>query len=354
MPKLPTRPSTRPVARPSTRAIITRGETRSGEVLSQRALNRATLARQLLLQRTEMSAADAIEHLVGMQAQAPLAPYVGLWTRLEGFRTDELGQLIGERRAVRASLMRRTVHLVTGRDCLSLRSLMQPMLVSGFPSSPFARNLVGVDMPALNEAGRALLEERPRTRVQLGKLLSKRWPDRDATSLAYAGSYHVPLVQAPRRPPLHERGAQAAAFSRTRRGVGLRPGGGRVPRHWEDCPRARRCPPDRRAVHGPFPPGDRRPGRRGRAAARLCRGGVRRARHPVRRACVSRWIQRARSRNAPQTPLAHATGSSDCAALGSALRAAGAEWPAWGSGSWWMATPATISVTPRISGSVGI
>ena len=55
-------------------------------MLDRRALNRATLARQLLLERTSMTAADAIEHLVGMQAQAPQAPYVGLWTRLTGFR----------------------------------------------------------------------------------------------------------------------------------------------------------------------------------------------------------------------------------------------------------------------------
>jgi hypothetical protein len=96
-----------------------------GDVLSRRALNRATLERQLLLRRAKLSALDAIEHLVGMQAQSPLAPYVGLWTRLDGFRSDELIRLMNDREVVRIALMRNTVHLVTARDCLMLRPLTQ-------------------------------------------------------------------------------------------------------------------------------------------------------------------------------------------------------------------------------------
>ena len=168
-------------------------------VLSQRALNRALLERQHLLRRRRALAAEEIEHLVAMQAQVPNSPYVGLWTRLEGFQPAELADMIVKRRAVRLGIMRNTVHLVTARDCLNLRSLFQPMLERTLRSSPFGRHLVGLEMRAvLAEASRAMVEK-PRTFSQLGSLLHERWPDRDATSLAYAIRHLLPIVQVPPR-----------------------------------------------------------------------------------------------------------------------------------------------------------
>jgi hypothetical protein len=177
-----------------------RGREGAHVVLGPRELNRATLERQMLLRRCKLSAVEAIEHLVGMQAQAPAPPYVGLWTRLKDFHPDELARLILERRAVRIALMRNTVHLVSARDCLALRPLMQSVFDRTLYSTRANRaHLEGIDIEALIAAGRALLEERPRTAKELGEILQEQWPERDPTSLARAIRHLLPLVQVPPR-----------------------------------------------------------------------------------------------------------------------------------------------------------
>src|SRR5207249_3095427 len=108
------------------------------------------------------------EHLVAMQAQVPTDPYIGLWSRLAGFRPDEIGSLITERKAVRLTLMRATIHLATARDALALRPVLQLVMERLFASgTPFGRQVKGVDMPTLLAHGRALLEERPLTVAEL-------------------------------------------------------------------------------------------------------------------------------------------------------------------------------------------
>src|ERR1700680_2577202 len=168
------------------------------EVLSQRALNRALLARQLLLQRARLAAVDALEHLVGMQAQSPLAPYVGLWTRVEGFEPGELVTLISTRAAVRIALMRSTLHLVTATDCLALRGVIQSALTRQLIGT-FGKRLAGVNLDEVAAAGRELVEEEPITLHVLGRSLNKRWPDQDPNALAMAVRNLVPLVQPPPR-----------------------------------------------------------------------------------------------------------------------------------------------------------
>jgi hypothetical protein len=166
--------------------------------ISERALNRALLERQMLLRRHALSAAEAVERLVGMQAQSPLAPYVGLWTRLEGSDADELSRLIVDRGAVRLALMRSTIHLVTARDCLALRPVVQPALERELKGAR-ARALAGLDLGEVAEAGRALVEETPLGWAELGARLTERWPGRDPEALASTVRARVALVQLPPR-----------------------------------------------------------------------------------------------------------------------------------------------------------
>jgi hypothetical protein len=168
---------------------------RPPEVLDRRALNRALLARQMLLRPVRLSAASAIERLVGMQAQAPSLPYVGLWARLQGFQPDELSRLVQSRRAVRTTIMRNTIHLVTARDALRLKPLFQPLHERGFfRGSPWGRNLKTMNPDALLAAGREIMGERPHTIAELARLLAPRFPDHDALSLAYGVRYLLPMV----------------------------------------------------------------------------------------------------------------------------------------------------------------
>lgn len=168
----------------------------SAPVLTRRQLNRSLLARQMLLERVELPALEVIERLVGMQAQVPTDPYTALWSRIDGFRAGELSELIAERRAVRVvGLLRTTIHLVSARDALAIRPLMQPALERAWRYSPFSKRLGGADVADVVAAGLELLAERPYVATELGKRLQERWPDADANSMGYAIRYLVPILQ---------------------------------------------------------------------------------------------------------------------------------------------------------------
>jgi len=179
----------------------------SAEVLSPRAINRALLSRQLLLDRPSLPPAGTgraaqvvktIEHLIGLQAQAPFPPYYGLLSRLDGFLPDDLASLITSRSVVRIALMRGTIHLVSARDCLPLRRLVQPVIERGMRGA-FGKQLAGVDTVALAAARRTLVESEPMTFSQLGRALAGRWPDHPPAALAQGVRTFVPLVQVPPR-----------------------------------------------------------------------------------------------------------------------------------------------------------
>ena len=167
-------------------------------VLSTRALNRALLARQLLLKRHEMPALGAVEHLIGLQAQSPNPPYIGLWSRLQAFQADELSRLILDRKAVRIALMRSTIHLVSARDACAIRPLVQDVIIRGALGS-YGGQLRNMDLDRLARLTRKYAGSNPATFDEIGTVLRKDFPDCNAHALGIAARAVVPLVQTPPR-----------------------------------------------------------------------------------------------------------------------------------------------------------
>ena len=172
----------------------------TGDTLTQRALNRALLARQFLLRRERSGVENLLSALVGMQAQEPRDPYIAMWSRVEGFRPGDLEGLLLERRAVRIVLMRGTVHLVTADDCLAIRQLVQPVLDYELTiHSQHKTALASFDMAPVAGPVRELLAEAPRTQAEIRTFIAERFPDAPAAAAAYAVRNLLPLVQVPPR-----------------------------------------------------------------------------------------------------------------------------------------------------------
>jgi Winged helix DNA-binding domain len=159
-------------------------------------LNRATLARQMLLKRKTLPVPAAIERLVGLQAQLALPPYLGLWTRLRDFRRDNLAQLIEGRKVVKAPLMRATLHICTAEDYLRFRAALQPMLTQAWSGIAKQRG-ADFDLDRLLEAARRFIGEKPRTLAEISDMVADIMPGHDVGVMRYAVRTHLPLVQVP-------------------------------------------------------------------------------------------------------------------------------------------------------------
>jgi len=181
----------------TTKARKTAGTVRAAAtrapVLDLRALNRATLDRQLLLRRSPLSAGAAVEHLLGLQAQNVKPPYYALAARLDGFTPEDLSGPMAEREVVRIVTMRSTIHTHTATDALTLRPLVQA--ARDRELGIFRKGLVGVDLDRLAVLARELVEAEPRTMKELREALLVEWPDADPQALAIAARCRLPLVQ---------------------------------------------------------------------------------------------------------------------------------------------------------------
>jgi hypothetical protein len=181
------------------------------QTLSVRSLNRALLARQMLLERHSLSPLAAIERLTGMQAQVAQAPYYGLWSRLQGFRPEELSELIERRLAVRIGSLRGTIHLLSASDCLAFRPLVQPVFDRVLFSNGEAKTIKDISRDELVAAAREAVDSKPLTWAELRRHLAMRWPEHSDVALLRAVQFTLPLVQVPPRGLWQRSGAARVA-----------------------------------------------------------------------------------------------------------------------------------------------
>lgn len=165
-------------------------------ILTLGELNRTTLARQFLVERKTLSALEAIKHLIGLQAQQPQPPYLGLWTRLSSFERSELTHLLESGQVVRATAMRATLHLMAAEEYTLLRPVLQPALTRSL-SSFFGKHVQAVPLEQVIEAARLSIQEQPRTFIEIRTRLAGLFPSVDPALLAYAVRMYLPLVQVP-------------------------------------------------------------------------------------------------------------------------------------------------------------
>ncbi len=160
------------------------------------ALNRATLARQLLLERADLDPVAAIERIGGLQAQEARPAFQALWTRLRDFDRAALHDALHDRSVVRGTTLRATLHMTSAADYLALRPALQPVL-DGALESVLKQRGATVDRPKVVAAAKRLLKREPLTFNALRDELAERFPDTEVRSLGYTVRMLVPLLMLP-------------------------------------------------------------------------------------------------------------------------------------------------------------
>lgn len=150
----------------------------------------------MLLRREKLTPLAAVERLVALQAQLARPPFIGLWSRLDGFRREQLIRAVESRQLVRGTIMRATLHLMSRKDYVAFRPALQPAL-SLAAERVLGSRTTGIEVEKVVAAARACFEERPRTFAALREHMRRLFPRQDERAIGYIVRLHLPLIQTP-------------------------------------------------------------------------------------------------------------------------------------------------------------